>query len=120
MNGEEALAEMLGGLAAGPRHSLESPMRRRILRALNQAGELRTSTDLSTILGGTSVSEVNYQLSVLVGDGCVTPSGGDRRSNRGKATQSRTTYASCLVDDAAARAILSCMRESDEPEWSDF
>lgn len=58
-------------LAPKLRHALESPPRRRILRALNTTTDAQTLVDISQVVPAASTSTLNYHVLILEKDGCI-------------------------------------------------
>lgn len=99
--------------ALGPhlQRALEHPVRRRILRALNGAGETRTLEELTTLIPGTTVGMIHYHAGVLEECGSVSITVSLPGTNSASAGN---RYASNIADDRTVMEALSSTREVDE------
>lgn len=83
------------------------PVRREILRALNQSGRPRDLVEIGGDLQGLRVGQLSYHLQVLQRSGAVAsePPCAELRS--------RASYASAVCDDGQVRAILRATEQGD-------
>lgn len=96
-------------LAPQLRRALDHPTRRRILRALNRAGDAQTISDLAEAIPGAWVSTIGYHTLVLEECGCVSVAVGLSVSG----TPGRT-YASNIADNREVIGALQVTRHLDE------
>jgi len=94
--------------AADRIRAIDTPQRRRILRALHKAGEARSPNELSKA-GGNSLGRVNYHIKVLTGCGAVALA--DTQPRRGAVEH---FYASTVFDDEMVGKLLEDTRVGDE------
>jgi DNA-binding transcriptional ArsR family regulator len=88
--------------------AINTPQRRRILRALHTAGEARSLKELSKA-GGASLGNVYYHVKVLTDCGAVALT--DTRPRRGAVEH---FYASTVIDDKLVGKLLEGTRVEDE------
>lgn len=96
--------------AADRIRAIDAPQRRRILRALHNAGEARSPNELSKA-GGTSLGRVNYHIKVLTECGAVALT--DAQSRREAVEH---FYASTVTDDKLIGKLLEDTRVGDEDD----
>lgn len=65
-------ADLSATLAPHLHHALDSPPRRRILRALNATSDAQTLEDLGETVPAASISTLSYHLLILEMAGCVS------------------------------------------------
>jgi len=90
------------------RKALDSPLRRRIVRALNAAAEPRSLKELTLAVPGCGLSSVSYHLAVLEQCGCVAVS----EDPAGPPCCARL-FASSLLGDRGVAEALEATRELD-------
>jgi DNA-binding transcriptional ArsR family regulator len=87
--------------------AIGAPQRRRILRALHEAGEARSPNELSKAVGS-SLGHVSYHVRVLTACGVVALT--DTRPRRGAVEH---FYASTVIDDELVIKLLGDTRAED-------
>jgi DNA-binding transcriptional ArsR family regulator len=98
-------AELSGRLEPELRDALDHPVRREILRTLNGSGRALTSAELAPQLGLLRLSQINYHVQVLAGDGAVVAEGDSPFGGR--------SYLSDVAREAEVTAVLRTTQESD-------
>lgn len=88
--------------------ALDHPVRREVLRALNQNGRARTAAEISAELRPFRLSQVGYHLQVLRRSGTVASGPADLGGG-----QARARYASEVGADGRVRAVLRATERSD-------
>lgn len=88
--------------------ALDHPIRREVLRTLNQGRRSRSVAEIGSELRGFRLSQLGYHLQVLRRSGTVAsvPPGLS-------AGQSRARYASAVCDDGQVRAVLRATEQWD-------
>ena len=98
-------AELVGSLEPELRDALNHPIRREILRSLNGVGGASTPAELARRLGSFCLSQVNYHVQVLAGDGAVVAEGDSPAGGR--------SYVSDVARESEVTDVLEAMRERD-------
>lgn len=98
-------------LAPHLKWALDHPVRRRMLRALNDDGKAQTLEELTTLIPGTNISTIGYHALALEECGTVSVTVSLAEPATG---QAGNRYASNIGDDQAVRQVLSQTRECDE------
>lgn len=103
-------ASLVRALTPEVRHALNHPVRRRILRTLNDSQTARTPAAIATLIHPTpGMSVLGYHLRVLEQLGCIrSPAPGTAAS--GKAP---TLYESNVADEEQITSILQATRQLD-------
>jgi len=99
------LAEPLGPEL---RDALDHPIRRDVLRTLNQSGKSCSVAEIGTDLPAFHPGQLGYHLQVLRRSGAVASVPADLGSG-----QSRPRYASEVLDDGQVRAVLRATEQWD-------
>ncbi len=102
-------ADLAGGLEPELRDALDHPIRREILRSLNGAGRASTPAELARRLGSFRLSQVNYHVQVLAGDGAVVAEGDSPAGGR--------SYVSDVAREAEVTAVLAAMQGCDRARF---
>ncbi len=107
--GDELLVQLIAELPPQVRKALENPVRRRILRALNNSEIPRTSIELaSASTPASSISIINYHALVLAGCGSIKVTG--TQPIPGNVTR---LYASNVAGDRQIASVLQASRQLD-------
>lgn len=103
-------ASLVGALAPQVRHALNHPVRRRILRTLNDSRTARTAAAVTTLIHPTpGMSVLGYHLRVLEQLGCIRSLAPDASPNG----EAPTLYESRVADDEEIASILQATRQLD-------
>ncbi len=102
-------ADLSAALAPHLRHALDSPPRRRILRALNAIADAQTLEELRETIPVASTSTLGYHVLILERAGCVSETGPIVRPNgtlRG--------YASNIKESRMVLEVLRATKREDD------
>jgi DNA-binding transcriptional ArsR family regulator len=102
-------AELSATLAPHLHHALNSPARRRILRALNATTDAQTLEDLREVVPAASISTLGYHVLVLEMAGCVSAASQIVRTNG-----MLQAYASNIKDSQMVVDLLRATEREDE------
>lgn len=102
-------AELSATLAPHLHHALNSPPRRRILRALNATTDAQTLEDLREVVPAASISTLGYHVLVLEMAGCVSAASQIVRANG-----MLRAYASNVKDSRMVVDLLRATERKDE------
>lgn len=102
-------AQLARSLGPEAKHALMHPMRRRLLRVLNEDLTPRTALDLRTTFPGVSLSVINYHLLVLEDCESLTVS----RLGQTRGTFARS-FVSNVTDNAQYVVVLRATELSDD------
>ena len=108
--GRELPPSLVAGLTPATRHALNHPVRRRILRTLNETQAGRTADSIATVIQpNPGVNIVGYHLRVLQQLGCARTA--EPPSNAGE--HALPLYESSVAGDEGIRTILQATRQLD-------
>jgi DNA-binding transcriptional ArsR family regulator len=105
---EKLSSQLSAQLSATTRDALGHPLRRQILRTLNESAEPRSPSEIAATTPHVSTSVVSYHAQVLEVCGSVAMSG--TRQVRGGVAR---LYASKVADDEQVAAVLQATRGLD-------
>ncbi len=108
----EQLIRLIANLPPEARQALDHPVRRDILRALNDSPTPRSSTEIAAAAGPkASLNVIHYHALVLTEHGSIKVAG--TQSSRGAVTR---LYASNVADDQQVTSVLKVSRQLDRHE----
>lgn len=100
------------GLSPRLRHALDQPVRRRILRVLNDSDGPRSPEEITLlILPQPALSFVSYHVRVLVATGCAQQAG--TREGDGRVVP---LYASSVAENRNVLSVLQATRQLDRAD----